>query len=75
VTERSTFWKEVWELAQIIHSETFNSVLDESIPIDHIPKWFVGSKLNFSENILEKGNDDDIAVYYKGNITKISSYA
>ncbi|XP_021947550.1 acetoacetyl-CoA synthetase isoform X2 [Folsomia candida] len=66
VAEPSAFWNEVWDLAEIIHSEPFTSVIDESIRIDSIPKWFVGTKLNYAENLLEKGQHDDIAIFYKG---------
>jgi hypothetical protein len=71
---RASFWSEVWSLGEIIHSETYENVVDESIPIDQVPKWFSGSKLNFAENLLEKGNNDAIAVIYKGScIVKIYS--
>lgn len=35
--------------------------VDETIPIDQIPPFFEGAKLNFAENILQ-GPDDDVAV-------------
>lgn len=67
VTERSSFWNEVWSFAGVLHSETFSSVVDDGASIDSIPKWFTGSKLNYAENLLEKGGSgDDVAVYYKG---------
>lgn len=73
MTERAKFWELVWELGEIIHSETFTSVLDESISIDRIPKWFQGAKLNFAENLLEKGEDDAIAVLFKGFLNSFTS--
>ncbi|ODM96037.1 Acetoacetyl-CoA synthetase [Orchesella cincta] len=78
VTQRSNFWTEVWNIGEIIHSEPYTQVVDESLQIDAIPKWFIGAKLNFAENLLEKGIDDDIAVYYKGEghpTTKKLTYA
>ncbi|CAL8074785.1 unnamed protein product [Orchesella dallaii] len=78
VTQRSNFWAEVWEIGEIIHSEPYTQVVDESLPIDAIPKWFVGAKLNFAENLIEKGKDDDTAVYYKGeghHVTQSYTYA
>ncbi|CAG7719865.1 unnamed protein product [Allacma fusca] len=67
VKNRARFWEEVWGFTKIIHSQPYESVVDESIPIDRIPKWFVGTKLNYAENLLERaGGHDDVAIYYKG---------
>lgn len=64
----STFWNEFWTFSKIRYSSTFTSVVDESVSIDGIPKWFIGAKLNYSENLLENGAKDDIAVYYTGTL-------
>lgn len=66
MSNRALFWAEVWSVGKIICSEPYKSVVDESIPIDRVPKWFTGARLNFAENLIEKGNEDDVAVYYKG---------
>lgn len=63
IDEYESFWSEIWYFCQIIHSSTFTKVV-ESKSIDEIPLWFLGSKLNYAENLLEKGNDDDIAVIF-----------
>jgi len=67
VTARSDFWAEVWNFSGILHSETYTNVVDENATIDNVPRWFTGSKLNYAENLIEKGGDDEaIALYYKG---------
>lgn len=70
VNARSDFWAEVWNFSGILHSETFSSVVDENASIDSLPKWFTGAKLNYAENLIEKGGDDEaIAIYYKGKVS------
>lgn len=72
VQNRAKFWGEVWGFSKVIHSEPYSSIVDESIPINQIPKWFVGAKLNYAENLLERaGNCTDVAVYYKGNFVDV----
>ena len=57
------FWKEIWNQSKIIHSNTYNDVVDD---LHKMPgaKWFSGSRLNFAENLLRYRNDD-VAIYAK----------
>ncbi len=59
ITEIETFWESMWEYSDIIHSKSYNKVLDEL----KMPgaKWFIGSKLNFAENLL-RFKDDHTAI-------------
>lgn len=52
LTRRSSFWADVFDAAGFIHGGRYTSVVDESLPIDAIPKWFPGITLNFAENML-----------------------
>ena len=46
------FWKEVWDFCGVVASQTYEQVIDKKVPIDKIPKWFIGAKLNYAENLL-----------------------
>ena len=57
----SLFWESVWQFTEIISSAAYSKVVDESVPIYDIPKWFEGARLNYSENLLRR-NDESIAL-------------
>ncbi|KAF8770351.1 Acetoacetyl-CoA synthetase like protein [Argiope bruennichi] len=59
------FWAEIWDFAGIIYSQTFEKVIDLSIPMSDRPNWFEGAKLNFAENLL-RNRDDRIALIMTG---------
>lgn len=52
IKSNSTFWEEVFKRYPMIHSGTYSKVVDEKAPIDSIPSWFEGVKVNFAENVL-----------------------
>jgi acetoacetyl-CoA synthetase len=58
-TEIETFWESIWKFSGIIHSNSYDKVLDQRI----MPgaKWFEGARLNFAENLL-RFNDDHLAI-------------
>jgi acetoacetyl-CoA synthetase len=49
--------------------EKHSLVVDETLPMDSIPKWFLGSKLNFAQNILKR-NDQATAIIGCGEEVK-----
>ena len=59
VKEIESFWESIWKFSGLIHSKSYDGILDERI----MPgaNWFTGAKLNFAENLL-RYNDDKIAV-------------
>ncbi|KAG8183912.1 hypothetical protein JTE90_014302 [Oedothorax gibbosus] len=59
------FWEEIWDFAQVKCSKRFDKVIDLNIPMGEIPKWFVGAKLNFAENLL-RYRDDHVALITAG---------
>ncbi|KAH6626286.1 hypothetical protein B0J18DRAFT_136610 [Chaetomium sp. MPI-SDFR-AT-0129] len=61
LTHRSAFWAHLFHDAHLIHSGTYTTVVDESLPIDAIPRWFEGVHLNFAENLLYTAADNDTA--------------
>jgi acetoacetyl-CoA synthetase len=42
----------LFEYLSIIHTGTCTKVVDESRPIDGVPRWFEGIRLNWAENLL-----------------------
>lgn len=56
---RTDFWNLMWNSAGLIYSGAYTEVVDTKAPMDTIPHWFRGTRLNFAENILlsaEKGD-------------------
>ena len=56
----SDFWSTLWKYSNVIYSKNYTQVVDD---IHKMPgaKWFSGSRLNFSENLL-RFKDDQIAI-------------
>jgi len=57
------FWSHFWEFSKIIHSRTYDSVLEN--PTMPGARWFSGSELNYAENLLA-GNKDQVAIISTG---------
>ena len=64
INNASDFWSNMWSFSDFIYSKNYTQVVDD---INKMPgaKWFSGSRLNFSENLL-RFKDDQIAVQFKG---------
>ncbi|CAF4073532.1 unnamed protein product [Rotaria sp. Silwood2] len=58
----SKFWEEFWVYIDIKYSVPFEQVLEENKKMDEIPRWFLGARLNYAENLL-RFKDDRIAIY------------
>lgn len=58
------FWAAFWDFAEIKASKRFDNVVDDP---HNLPgaKWFIGTKLNFAENLL-RYRDDRVALIFKG---------
>jgi len=59
VKEIEKFWESLWKYSGLIHSKSYDTVLDER----KMPgaKWFSGATLNFAENLL-RYNDNYTAI-------------
>ena len=64
VNQIPTFWEEAWNYFDIIHAEPYTQVVDD---VSKMPgaKWFAGSRLNFTENLLRR-RDEKSAILFKG---------
>ncbi len=64
IENREDFWASVWEFGNIIASQPYSKVLEDS-PTMIGAKWFDGARLNFAENLL-RFRDDRTALVFKG---------
>ncbi|MGC8619556.1 MAG: acetoacetate--CoA ligase [Thermoplasmata archaeon] len=64
ITNIENFWESVWKFTGIIYAENYKKVIDD---INKFPgaKWFLGSKLNFAQNMLRFRNDEK-AIIFRG---------
>ncbi|CAF0791737.1 unnamed protein product [Rotaria sp. Silwood1] len=58
----SKFWEEFWLYMDIKYSVPFEQILEENKKMDEIPRWFLGARLNYAENLL-RFKDNRIAIY------------
>ncbi|MEW6136699.1 MAG: acetoacetate--CoA ligase [Thermodesulfobacteriota bacterium] len=64
IENREDFWASVWDFGNIIASQPYSKVLEDS-PTMIGAKWFEGARLNFAENLL-RFRDDRTALVFKG---------
>lgn len=75
ITKPKEFWPAVWHFCNIIASQLWQKVLsDPSSMMGN--KWFIGSKLNFAENLLRYYDKKPALIYYDedGKQGEISYY-
>ncbi|MCJ7539651.1 MAG: acetoacetate--CoA ligase [Desulfobacterales bacterium] len=69
------FWAATWEFVEIKASKPYDQVIDD---VKKMPgaKWFSGSRLNFTENLL-RFRDDETALVFRGEdrVTRKMTYA
>ena len=65
ISKISDFWACVWEFCSIKASSKYLRVVDETLVINEIPKWFEGARLNYAENLMQR-DDDGIAIIGTG---------
>ncbi|HKZ94666.1 MAG TPA: acetoacetate--CoA ligase [Candidatus Bathyarchaeia archaeon] len=62
------FWAAMWDFADIKASRKYDHVVDDLTKFPGA-KWFVGSRLNFAENLL-RYRDDRLAFVFRGETAK-----
>ena len=65
------FWSEFWKFSGIKYSKNYDSVL--SNPVMPGAKWFLGSELNYAQNLLS-GNPEQVAIISTGENRKDQSF-
>lgn len=58
------FWSQFWEFSEIKSSKKWDVVLENGHDMLNA-RWFVGSKLNYAENLLRR-RDDELAIIFRG---------
>lgn len=63
-----TFWAAMWEFGKIKASRKYDMVIDDLTKFPSA-KWFIGSRLNFAENLL-RYKDSRLAFVFRGETQK-----
>ncbi|UCH89015.1 MAG: acetoacetate--CoA ligase [Thermoplasmata archaeon] len=64
VSNRADFWESLWEFYDVIHSKSYDTVLENGE--DMLGSvWFSGAELNFAENLL-RYRDEHLALVFQG---------
>ena len=73
INNLSLFWGLLWNQLDIKYSEKYNLVIDDDESMLN-SNWFIGSKLNFAENLLKHRSNDIAIEFYNelGENKKIS---
>ncbi len=59
------FWEAAWHFFDVKCSVQPDSpIIDKSVSMDKIPRWFKGARLNYAENLLRHGDPNKLAYYY-----------
>jgi len=58
---------------KVIHSKTFNEVVDLKKNVTDVPDWFEGALLNYAENML-RYRDDKPAIVSSGKIIRFCRF-
>jgi acetoacetyl-CoA synthetase len=64
VENPALFWGEFWDYTQIIHSRSYQQVVDKPHKMPGA-KWFEGARLNFAENLLQY-RGEKTAIIFRG---------
>lgn len=64
VDKITDFWEAMWDFGKIIYSKRYDKVV-EDLNVFPGTEWFVGSRLNFAENLL-KYKDNQLAFIFQG---------
>ncbi|CAD6193123.1 unnamed protein product [Caenorhabditis auriculariae] len=68
------FWEAVVKFAEIKFHDDYDQVIDKSQTIADFPKWFEGATLNYTENVIERGFKENIAIIDEKNNGVSTSY-
>ncbi|OIR22753.1 MAG: acetoacetate--CoA ligase [Marine Group III euryarchaeote CG-Epi3] len=63
INDMESFWAEFWKFSNIKYSRSYDSILDN--PVMPGAQWFLGSELNYAENLL-KGDSNQVAIISLG---------
>ena len=61
------FWAAVWDFCKVRASSSWETVLKNPQQMPGA-KWFCGATLNFAENLIERGEDEAIAILFRNEV-------
>jgi len=64
VENYSEFWSQVWQFTGVISSKRGECAVDQKTPMNEIPEWFPGARLNYAENLLRHPDDSAVALHF-----------
>ena len=64
IASLSDFWQAVWDELGVVASAPANEVLPQDPKMFPPVHWFSGARLNFAENVLRHGRDEDTALIH-----------
>jgi len=65
------FWSAIWDFAQVKATRKYDCVVDDLTKFPGA-RWFVGSRVNFAENLL-RYRDDHLAFIFRGEMQKTAN--
>ncbi|CAJ2508203.1 Uu.00g093890.m01.CDS01 [Anthostomella pinea] len=72
VDKRSDFYDELFQYLDLIHTGSYTKVVDESKPVDAIPRWYEGVSLSYVENLIWSRSAAD-PTQHRGTVGKEDS--
>ena len=64
ISEPAQFWTSIWEFCEVRANALWDTALENPESM-RTAKWFQGARLNYAENLLERGPDDAIAILFR----------
>ena len=58
------FWIGIWEFCEVRSARLWETAIENSAAMQNV-QWFQGARINFAENLLERGTDNDIAILFR----------
>ncbi|KAJ3174958.1 hypothetical protein HK101_010798 [Irineochytrium annulatum] len=71
IKELELFWRAVFDFTNVIHSSPPAQILETTRPMDAIPRWFLGCRLNYAENLLMARDDPQRVALIAANETGV----
>ncbi|KIW24299.1 acetoacetate-CoA ligase [Cladophialophora immunda] len=56
------FWHDVFEFSDLIYTGSYRTVVEASVPMESIPKWFPDVRINLAENLLFGPRKPDLKI-------------
>ncbi len=69
IANMDQFWISIWEFCEVRASRLWEQALQNPDQM-RTAEWFHGARLNFAENLLERGTSDAIAILFRNETGK-----